>query len=125
MRAARKHSHYRGKCKLDGTKLVIQGKSYNRSNIENLLEDINAWKISSKESEETIGFFGELNPLSNFHPSTFMYNRVEYSSSEQLIQHQKAKLFDDTESAAKIMRAKSALECKKLSKNIANYSHDI
>ena len=124
LRAARKHSHYRGKCKLDGTKLVIQGKSYNRSNIENLPEDISAWKISSKESDETIGFFRELNPLSNFHPSTFMYNRVEYSSLEQLIQHQKVKLFDDTELAAKIMRAKSALECKKLSKNIANYSHD-
>ena len=102
---------------------MIQGKSYNRTNLENLLEDISAWKISSKESDETIGFFGELNPLS-FHLSTFMYHGVEYSSSEQLIQHQKAKLFDDMESAAKIMRAKSALECKKLCKNITNYSHD-
>ena len=125
LRAARKHTHYRGKCKLDGTKLVIQGKSYNRTNLENLPEDISTWKISSKESDETIGFFGELNPLSNFHPSTFIYNIiVEYSSSEQLIQHQKAKLFDDTETAVKIMKAKSALECKKLSKEISNHSHD-
>ena len=124
LRAARKHTHYRGKCKLDGTKLVIQGKSYNRTNLENLPADISTWKISAKESDETIGFFGKLNPLSNFHPSTFIYNGVEYSSSEQLIQHQKAKLFDDTETAAKIMKAKSALECKKLSKEISNYSHD-
>ena len=29
LKAARRITHYRGKCKLDGVKLVIQGKSYN------------------------------------------------------------------------------------------------
>ena len=36
LKAARKHTHYRGKCKLEGTKLVIKGKTYHRGNLENL-----------------------------------------------------------------------------------------
>ena len=87
LRAARKQLHYRGKCKLDGTKLVIKGKTYNRKNLEALPEDISGPIVSSKESDQAIGFFGELNPLSNFHPSKFIYNGTEYNNSEQLIQH--------------------------------------
>ena len=124
LRAARKQTHYRGKCKMDGTKLIIKGKSYTRSNLETLPEDISAAKISSKEDDNTIGFFGELSPLSNFHPNKFMYAGIEYKSSEQLIQHQKAKLFRDIPTAEKIMAAKTPLECKKFSCEITNYDHE-
>ena len=53
-----------------------------------------------------------------------MYNGMEYNSSEQLIQHQKATLFGDTEAANRIMNSKSALESKRISKEIINYNHD-
>ena len=89
LRAARKHTHYWGKCKLDGTKLVIKGKSYMRKNLDQLPEDISTSTISSKESPTSIGFFGELNPLSNFFPSEFSYSGIQYHSSEQLIQRRK------------------------------------
>ena len=70
------------------------------------------------------GFFGELNPLSNFHPTKFIYNNIEYHSSEQLIQYQKARQFGDKKLALEILNAKSALECKRLSKDISNYNHE-
>ena len=124
LKAARKHTHYRGKCKLDGTKLVIRGKTYHRGNLENLPEDISAISMSSKESNDAIGFFGELNPLSNFHSCSFSYNGFVYNSSEQLIQHQKARLFGDVPSAEKIMNPKTALDCKCISKDIVNYDHE-
>ena len=123
-RAARKIAHYRGKCKLDGVKLVIKGKSYDRSSLKKLPEDLNSYNISSRESEEAFGFFGELNPLSNFHLAPFVYNNIKYHCTEQLIQHQKAKLFDDKATAEKIMNADDALGCKHLSKEISNYNHE-
>ena len=115
---------YHGKCKLDGTKLVIKGKSYDKTNLNKLPNDVNPSTISSKESTDVFGFFGELNPLSNFHPCKFVYNNIEYHSSEQLIQYQKARQFGDIDSATAILSASKALECKCLSKNIANYNHD-
>ena len=85
---------------------------------------MNIASISSKESENVFGFFGELNPLSNFHPAKFVYNNIEYHSSEQLIQYQKAKQFGDKKVASEILSAKTALECKQLSKDITNYNHE-
>ena len=124
LKATRKYMHYRGKCKMEGTKLIIKGKTYTKNNLNNLPEDISAASISSKRSDHAMGFFGELNPLSNFHPCTFMYNSITYHSSEQLIQYQKAKLFRDNEAANKILMAKTALDCKLISKDIKNYDHE-
>ena len=39
-------------------------------------------KVATKTTEDSIGFFGELCPLSNFHRSPFLYNEVNYHSSE-------------------------------------------
>ena len=125
LRAARRLTKYRGKCKLDGTKLIIQGKKYTRSNLDSLPEDIDGFNVTSKDDGDCIGFFGELNPLSNFHPAKFTYNGFEYNSSEQLIQHQKALRFGDRATANKIMECKEALDCKQLSREITNYDHEI
>ena len=96
---------------------------YSHNNLEELPEDISAASVSSKENENVVGFFGELNPLSNFHQSPFVYNGVEYTCSEQLIQYQKALYFGDKTSADKILNAQTGLDCKKLSKEITNYNH--
>ena len=63
LRAARKYTHYRGKCKIDSTKLVIKGKTYNRNNLDELLEDICAAAVSSKESEKCHRFFRRVKPV--------------------------------------------------------------
>ena len=52
-------------------------------------------KVATKSTDEAIEFFGELCPLSNFHHIPILYNEVNYHSSEQMIQHMKAKLFGD------------------------------
>ena len=81
--------------------------------------------MSLKENNELFGFFGELNPLSNFHPASFVYNNTKYHSTEQLFQHQKAKLFGDKEISIKILDAEDPLTCKHLSKDITNYNHEV
>ena len=49
----------------------------------------------SKEDAGTVGFFGELNPLSTFHPCVFKVEDNWFHSSEQYIQLKKAEYFND------------------------------
>ena len=77
-------------------------------------------KVATKSSDEAIGFFGELCLLSNFYSSPFLYNEVYYHSSEQMIQHMKAKTFGDKIVEKQVLNAKTPIECKQLSKDIAN-----
>ena len=106
--------NYQGMCRMDGDNLVIQEKWYNMWNLHQLPEEINAFSVTSKLNSSTMGFFGELNPLSNFHPAPFTYNNMQYHSSKQLIQHLKADHFNDSDTAAKILNMETPLECKKL-----------
>ena len=85
-----------------------------------LPEELNVFKVTSQENEHTIGYFGEINSLSNFYPSSFVHEGVQYISGEQLIQANKAKLFGDTDTYNEILCCTSSLECKNLSKQIRN-----
>ena len=85
---------------------------------------MSTFKCTSEELEDCIGFFGELNELSNFHPCKFKVNGITYSSSEQWIQHCKAKYFKDNITIAKILSTENALECKLLARDIAGYDEN-
>ena len=82
---------------------------------------LNVLNISSHSNDKTIGFFGELNPLSNFHRATFTCEDMTYHSSEQFIQHSKATYFGDHITANKIKNSNTTLECKLLLINIRNF----
>ena len=62
-------------------------------NLHQLPEDLNCFKVTSKEDKYCLGFFGGLNPLSNFHTASFTIDEIEYISSEQFIQAKKAEFF--------------------------------
>ena len=118
--AAKRLSNFRKQSRLEDDKLVLKGRTYNVNTLNQLPEELNVFKVTSKENENTIGFFGEINPLSNFYPSSFIHEGVQYISSEQLIQANKAKLFGDTETYNEILCCTTSLECKNLSKQIRN-----
>ena len=120
LRAAKKLTNYKRQSRLDEEKLVLKGRSYNVNTLNQLPEELNMFKVTSKEDESTVGFFGEINPLSNFYPSTFDYDDVKYISSEQLIQAYKAKLFGDMDIYNQILCCSTSLECKNLSRQIRN-----
>ena len=84
-------------------------------------KELDVFKITSKSNNNTIGFFGELNPLSNFHPCKFEINGIQFHSSEQFIQYTKAMFFNDLEMSTKILASKSALESKNMSRSIKGY----
>ena len=118
LQAATKKSEYRRQCRLEEDHLVIKGKTFTRQNIQDLPENISAYRAMSKENENTVGFFGELNPLSNFHRCVFKVNDKWFHSSEQYIQMKKALYFGDQAAAHKIEAADDAPECKRLSREI-------
>ena len=85
LRAARHIENYKKQIRLEKDKVVIKGKDYDMSNIHELPEDLNAFKVTSKEDDYVVGYFGELNPLSNFFPATFTLDGHNLISSEQYI----------------------------------------
>ena len=100
-----------------------KGCTYTRGNLSQLLQNLSGYAVSGKSDEETIGFFGELSPYSNFHPCTFTLDNITFHSSKQYIQYQKAKHFEDTLTASRILRCTNALECKHLAREIPNYDN--
>ena len=123
LHAAKQKSEYRYKSRLEGAKLVTDGKRYGVNDLDWLPDSLHPFEVSTKSNEETLGFFGELCPFSNFYPIDFTFNGATYHSSEQLIQHQKVLSCNDYETVDKIMLTKSVLACKQLSYSIKNYDH--
>ena len=120
LRAAKRLPGYKRQSKLEDDKLVLKGRPYTISTLNQLPEELNVFKVTTKENETTVGFFGEINPLSNFHPSAFKHDGIHYILSEQFIQANKTKYFGDLESYNMILGCATSLECKNLAKQIRN-----
>ena len=121
LRRAKQLPEYKMKSKVEGGKLVIQGKRYTTKSLHLLPERLIGYNVSKKEDTNHIGFIGELNPLLNFHEASFGVDWIKFNSSEQYIQYQKAKLFSDERAIRKILESSTALECKSISKEIINF----
>ena len=124
LKAAKKIPEYKKKCRLEGDKFILDGKSYSKESLHKLPEKISSYNVLTKQNDEVVGFFGELSPFSNFHPSPFRYKEHDYHCAEQLIQHEKAKLFGDFETEDKILKVKSTIECKQAAYETENYDHN-
>ena len=122
LRAARKQDKYKGKVRMEGPHLVIDSKHYHRLNLHTLPSDLDPIEATSKTSDTILGFFGELHPFSNFHPSKFLFDGIEYHSSEQYIQMKAAEYFGDEVAKNRILSAEDAQDCKDISRDINNFN---
>ena len=124
---AKKHKKFRKRCKLENDLLVIKGKKYGLKksdgvkDLSNLPRPLKPSKISSRTNKEIYGYFGELNPLSNFHHAPFTFDGFTYHCSKQFIQKQKAELFKDKSAIKRIEAATTGLKCKQEGSRITNY----
>ena len=121
LKIAKQHLDYKDKCYMEEDYLKIKGKKYTVDNIHQLPDEINGFKASTKCDGDITCFYGELNPLSNFHQASFEIDGTVYSSSEQYIQQQKAIFFGDRVAEAKIMAAITPMQCKKEGRNTRNF----
>jgi len=70
-------------------------------------------------------FFSADDPFSNWHRSTFKYREVEFNCMEQFMMFCKAKLFQDHETAAKILATDDPRAHKRLGRQVVGYDDDI
>lgn len=63
--------------------------------------------------------------LSNWYKSKFIFEGVKFSSMEQYMMYQKAKLFNDNETASKILETQDVREIKSLGRQVKNYNDSI
>ena len=122
LKAAKQFKDYKKKCRLEDDKFVINGRKYGTDNLHQLPSEIDVFEITSKLDTDCVGFFGALNPLSNFYESKFTVEGIKYISSEQYIQAQEALLFKDEASYNKIMGATNSLDCKNAARSVCNFN---
>ena len=123
LKAAKKIPEFKDNCRLEEDVLVINSERYTKETLHKLPAKLNLMDITTKSNTHTVGFFGETCPLSNFYPSSFVYQGIEYHSSEQFIQHMKAKHFNDLTSARDVLSAETPLNCKIAAQDVRNYNH--
>ena len=124
LKAARRMKKYQKKCRMEGAHVVLDGIHYYRENIHTLPPELSADKVTSETNEEVVAFFGELQPLSNFHSCKFDFEGETFHSSEQLIQLKKAELFGDQAARERILNSTDAQDSKEIAMDIANYNRD-
>ena len=122
VKAARKIEEYKGKCWLEGPYLKLDGKCYHRQNVHTLPEKLGPAEVTSVSNDNSVAFFGELNPFSNFHPCHFSLEGLDFHSTEQYIQMKKAEFFRDEIAKERIQHCEDALDSKMISKDILNFN---
>ena len=73
------------------------------------------------EDEKFTFFYQSASPFSQWHPSFFQVENITYNCAEQYMMHQKAVVFQDTEMAEKILKAKTPREQKALGRKVRNF----
>lgn len=73
-------------------------------------------------TDKYVLFWGS--PFSNFYPCKIIFNKKEFTSSEQLFMWCKAHCFQDYESEELILKAKTPKEAKRLGRLVKGYDED-
>lgn len=63
--------------------------------------------------------------FSQWHLAPFMVDGTHFSTCEQWMMFQKATIFGDLETAAKVLSAKGPRECKELGRSVRNFNQQI
>ena len=106
---------------MEGPHLVLDGKHFYRGNLHTLPSELDPAEVTSKTNSNTIAFFGELNPFSNFHEAKFNYEGEKFYCCEQFIQWKKAVFFNDRITEKRILNSVDALKCKEAAKDIKDF----
>jgi ribA/ribD-fused uncharacterized protein len=106
-------------------KLIIEDQTYTVDSLNSLVEKFNFSKVGTKQVTDSItAFYGSSSMLSNFSFAQFKSHGITFHSSEQFLFYHEALLFNDRDTAAKVLSAKTPGECKSLSRKIQNFDFE-
>ena len=103
---------------------MVNGRTYTVDDIDDVNRVVNT-QLTCQHWDETDGkivFLGSHSVYSNLYRCAFNVDNILYNSTEQFIQSEKAKLFDDDISEPKIMQEKNPYAIKKLGSKIKCFS---
>ena len=100
----------------------MDGQHYHRQNIHTLQAKLDPAEVTSVSDDDSVAFFGELNPFSNFHPCQFNLEGIDFHSTEQYIQMKKAEFFQDEIAKELIQHCEDSLDSKMISRDILNFN---
>jgi ribA/ribD-fused uncharacterized protein len=96
------------------------------SKYDNPTQGLKKEKLILNATEESAYFFHKPEEqngfLSNWYPSFFSVNGVDFTSTEQFIMFKKAEIFRDNKIADEILSAKTPREQQRLGKLVSNYN---
>ena len=69
-----KTDKYKGKAKVKYDKLILDGIEYGVEDLNNLADDMLTWSSSQKSNDNTVVFFGQHSPFSNFYQVSFEHD---------------------------------------------------
>ena len=124
LKAAKRLTDYKKGSRLEEDHLILKGRPYTVNTLSQLHSELNVFTVTSKENDHCVGYFGEINPLSNFFPAPFQLDGIRYVSSEQFIQSTKAKFFGDLDTYNQLLCVSTSHECKELSRQIKNVNEE-
>ena len=124
LQAAKRTKGLEKKCKMQGPSLEIKGKKIMTKTLHKLPKELDVFTITSKKEGNVIGFFGELNALSNFHPAEFTVEGITFPTSEHYIQYTKAMTFGDISTATKVLNASTPVDCKAIGWKTVNFDKE-
>ena len=73
LKAAKRLTDYKKGSRLEEDRLILKGRPYTVNTLSQLPDKLNVFSVTSKEDEHSVGYFGEINPLSNFFPTPFIW----------------------------------------------------
>ena len=128
-KAAKSLPEYQKKVTMRDDKLILNGKQYTCQDISSVPAAIHPRKLAERSNDDILVFGGSTSShheLSNFYniKKKFVYEHFEYSSSEQALQHKKARLANDQNKQREIMFNPSPFVQKILGRDIQGLSKD-
>ena len=115
---ARRLPAYKGRVTMQKDRLIVNSTSYTVETMHTLPEPINPWYLSQQTDSESLAFFTIHHPFSNFHPSPFKVDGLQFSCNEQFLFYNKAHAANDMKAATQIMATNDPYKIKKISKQI-------
>ena len=103
--------------------LILGGKEYGLHNIQIVpVNELKPAAVFTKEQNGITAFFTNQSPLSNHFPCNFYENGKPFKTAEQCFMFKKATLFNDDETAQRILEAESPEKAKALGKHIVGFN---
>ena len=82
LRAAKRSSEFKKQSKLEDDKIILKGRRYDVNTLNQLPDELNVFKVTTRENLSTIGYFGEITPyLISILPHSPMREYVTYQVS--------------------------------------------